>query len=141
MGLPEPLIVYCTICTIITNTAYGICAPLVPLEFKRHGIVSSWVGVTFALYALGNIVMSPFIGKQVDRIGHKNLIGGAIALMGISFFCFGFIKDMQNNTNIIVLAMGIRLLHGCACTTIYTTCMTVGLNEFPEKQDLVMGCI
>ena len=133
MKIPHPMIRWCMLCSVCANTAYSVCSPLLPIEFAHHGIVSSLVGMTFSFYSLGNIVMPPFIGKYIDRIGHQNLISGALGTMGVSFICFGFIEDMENKLNIVILSMVLRLIHGITCTTNATTCYSTLMNEFPAE--------
>ena len=88
MKTPEKMIRWIMLCNFISNTAYSVCAPFLPLEFERHGLPSFYVGMTFAVYSVGTMVWSPIISKQVERFGARNLLGFGIVLMGVSFVLF-----------------------------------------------------
>ena len=51
--------------TLISNTAYALVAPFLPLEFEHKGISSSMVGFIFAVYSLAVIFCSPMVSKLV----------------------------------------------------------------------------
>ena len=139
MKTPEKMIRWIMLTNFVSNTAYSVCAPFLPLEFERHGLNGFYVGITFALYSLGTMFMSILIGKQVDRIGAANLLGFGIVLMGVSFVLFGLIQDMENRVNILALAFTLRLLHGVGCSTSYTTLLSIATNDFPEDRARVVG--
>ena len=141
MKKPEPMIRWFMLSNLVANTAYSVCAPLLPLEFERHGIAASYVGATFALYSLGTMIVSPFVGQRVDQVGYHNFIGLALGSMGFAFFCFGFVNVMESKVNILILSFVMRLIHGIGCATQYTTSITVGLNEYKDAQESVIGSL
>ena len=139
MKAPETMVLWLMLDNFVANTAYSVCAPFLPLEFERHGLPSTYVGITFALYSVGAIFWSPIIAKHVDRVGARNLMGFGISLMGLTFITFGFIEMMESRVNILVLAFTLRLLHGIGCSTNYTTCLSIATNDFPEDKSRVVG--
>ena len=139
MKAPEKMVRWIMLCSFISNTAYSVCAPFLPLEFERHGLASSYVGITFALYSVGTIFMAPIIGKNVERVGARNLLGLGLCIMGLSFIVFGLIETMENKVNILALSFLLRLLHGIGCSTNYTTCLSIATNDFPDDRSRVVG--
>ena len=127
------------LCNFISNTAYSVCAPFLPLEFEKHGLAGYYVGITFCLYSVGTMFMSPIIGKYVDKVGERNLLGLGIGLMGVTFICFGLIEGMESKVNILVLSFSLRLLHGVGCATNYTTLLSIAANDFPDDRARVIG--
>ena len=91
----EPTIWWILICTFISNSAYALVAPFLPLEFAAKGISSSNIGQLFAIYSVAVVICSPLIGVTVNKIGTTNLISGGVAAMGLSFVFFGFIEAME----------------------------------------------
>ena len=110
----EKLVYWILFTNLVSNSAYALCAPFLPLEFERKMLAGAYVGMVFALYSVAVVIISPLVGKTVDRIGHKNLLSGGIGVMGIAFVCFGFIETMESRVNILVLGFILRFLQALA---------------------------
>lgn len=89
--MPERKIVWILICTLISNSAYALIAPFLPLEFKEKGVSLEMIGLMFAIYSVAVILCSPLVGKTVALVGNTNMISMGIATMGLAFVLFGFI--------------------------------------------------
>jgi MFS family permease len=63
MRLPDSAINWIMICTLISNSAYAIIAPFLPIEFADKGVEGSIVGIIFAIYSIAVIFASPQIAK------------------------------------------------------------------------------
>jgi len=87
-------IVWILLCTLISNSAYALIAPFLPLEFKEKGISGEMIGLMFAIYSVAVIICSPFVGKSVEVVGNTNMISLGIAIMGVAFILFGFIPQI-----------------------------------------------
>ena len=87
----ERKIVWILICTLISNSAYALIAPFLPLEFKDKGISGEMIGLIFAIYSVAVIIVSPLVGSVLVCVGNTNMISMGIAVMGAAFVCFGFI--------------------------------------------------
>ena len=128
------------LCSFVNNTGYAVCAPFLPLEFERHGLASSYVGITFAVYSLGNIFMAPLVGKYlVHKVEARNLYLLGLGLMGVCFVLLGLIELMHNRVNILILAISLRAMHGLAASITYTTSLSIATNDFPNDRARVVG--
>jgi MFS family permease len=103
-------ILWIMFCTLISNGAYAMIAPFLPVEFEEKGISGEWVGMIFAVYSVAVIIFSPMVGTIVPRIGARNLIALGVCTMGISFIFFGIVVELKNNDTVIVLSLSIRFL-------------------------------
>lgn len=110
----EKIIIWILFCNLVSNSAYALVAPFLPLEFERKGIAGTYVGMIFAFYSLAVIIISPMVGKTVDRVGAKNLLAAGLGVMGIAFVCFGFIETMERRVNILVVGFILRFAQGTA---------------------------
>ena len=106
----EPTIVWILICTFISNSAYALVAPFLPLEFADKGISSHYIGLIFAIYSVAVVICSPLVGVTVSKMGTTNLISGGVAIMGTSFVCFGFIEAMDKQIHILSLGFTLRFI-------------------------------
>ena len=103
----ERKIVWIMLCTLISNSAYALIAPFLPLEFKEKGISGEMIGLMFAIYSVAVIICSPLVGKSVSYCGNTNMISLGIAIMGLAFVLFGLIPNMDSIH--LVLGVGFTL--------------------------------
>ena len=129
------------ICTLISNSAYAIIAPFLPLEFEDKGIEGSIIGIIFAVYSVAVILFSPVVSKMNTSYGSANLIAIGILFMGICFALFAFVDDMTNKNHIITLAIFLRFFQGISSALIQTTCYCIATNDFPEKKHEIVGWV
>ena len=66
----DKLVLWILFANLVSNSAYALCAPFLPLEFERKGLAGTNVGLIFALYSVAVVIVSPLVGKTVDRVGH-----------------------------------------------------------------------
>ena len=110
--------------TFISNGAYSVCAPILPVKFEEKNISGAYVGLTFAMYSIGYIFWSPLVGKYlIPNVKAKNLLGWSLVIMGLSFICFGFIEYLDNVATIMAVSCFLRLIQGLAGSTQYTTAL------------------
>ena len=125
-------IVWILICTFISNSAYALVAPFLPLEFESKGISDHYIGLIFAIYSVAVVICSPMIGMTVRQMGTTNLIAGGVVIMGISFICFGFIGSLDKQSHILLLGFTLRFIQGASSAFVQTTCYSIATNDFPE---------
>lgn len=100
------------VATLVSNTAYALIAPFLPLEFEKKGISSSMIGFIFAIYSVAIIICSPFVSIAIPHFGAHRLISGGLFCMGVCFVLLGFIEDMTDRANIMIYALVLRLIQG-----------------------------
>ena len=103
-------IVWVMICTLISNSAYAMIAPFLPIEFVDKGISESSIGLIFAIYSVAVIIFSPIVGKTVSCLGSTNMIASGTCIMGITFILFGFIDDMSDVSMIYLYGLVLRFI-------------------------------
>ena len=131
----ERKIVWILICTLISNSAYALIAPFLPLEFKEKGISGQLIGLMFAIYSVAVILCSPMVGKVLRCVGNTNMISSGIAIMGLAFVCFGFIDAIEEQNMILLLGFTLRFIQGASSAFVQTTCYSIATNDFPEKKE------
>lgn len=108
--MTERKIVWILLCTLISNSAYALIAPFLPLEFKEKGISGEMIGLMFAIYSVAVIVCSPMVGKSVECVGNTNMISLGIATMGVAFVLFGFIPEIEEINQILAIGFALRFV-------------------------------
>ena len=131
----ERKIVWILICTLISNSAYALIAPFLPLEFKEKGISGEMIGLMFAIYSIAVIICSPLVGNIIARVGNSNMIALGVAVMGTAFFCFGLIESLEKEAMVLTLGFSLRFIQGASSAFVQTTCYSIATNDFPEKKE------
>ena len=97
--------------TFISNSAYSVCAPILPVKLEEKNISGAYVGLTFAMYSMGYIFWSPFVGKYLfPNVKAHNLLGWSLVIMGFTFICLGFIEHLESVAVIMTIACLLRLV-------------------------------
>ena len=118
----------------MSNGAYSIVGPFMPLEFMRKGLSEGVTGWVFAVYSVAVIIFSPFMGQVIGKLGRRKTIICGLVLMGIAFIAFGAISYIENKTLFVLAALIARLCQGFASTFIQTTCYSIATNFFSENK-------
>ncbi len=129
------------LCTLVSNSAYALIAPFLPIEFKNKGVSSLNVGVIFSVYSLSVIFCSPLVGIAIIKFGRPKIISFGIFLMGLCFLAFGIVDKIQNQHLIVLFSIILRVLQGASSAFIQTTCYAIAINDYPDKQEAMIGYI
>ena len=107
-------IIWILTCTLISNSAYSLIAPFLPLEFMQKGISSEMIGLIFAIYSVAVIVCSPMVGSAVKYVGKRNMIAAGIGIMGLAFVAFGLLENIEVQLTVITLGFILRFIQGAS---------------------------
>ena len=137
----DNFMVWMILTQLLYGNGYSLIAPFVPLELERKGIPGAYAGVIYAMFAVAQVIVSPIVGSMFDTIGYKNLLAGGVFLMGIAIVCFGFIKDIESNLTVIVLALICRFIQG-VCVGFETTArLIIVTTDYPDQKVELIGYI
>ena len=94
----------------MSNVAYGIIAPIVPIIFKQKGVPLSAVALIFAAYSVSMIIVSPMVPYFMRKWGDQMIIKTGLLLFGICLICFGTVKYMEDTRLIVIYSTLLRAL-------------------------------
>ncbi|MGQ3376425.1 MFS transporter [Priestia endophytica] len=89
----------------------GLIVPVMPSFMDIMHLSGKTMGYLVAVYAMAQLLMSPFAGRWVDRYGRKKIIIIGLFLFGVSELIFGL------GTNVVVLYIS-RILGGISAAFI-----------------------
>lgn len=72
----------------------GLVIPVLPTIMNELNISGTSIGYLTASFAIAQLIVSPFAGKAVDKIGRKIMIVIGLFLFGFSEFLFGIGKGI-----------------------------------------------
>ncbi|MEG6615995.1 multidrug efflux MFS transporter NorA [Peptococcaceae bacterium 1198_IL3148] len=73
----------------------ALVIPVLPTLMNELGINGKTVGYLTAAFAIAQLVVSPFAGKAVDRLGRKIMIVLGLFIFGLSELLFGLGKEIE----------------------------------------------
>ena len=95
----------------VNNTAFAVCAPILPIELTRKNVSEEWIGFTFTVFSIGTVFWSPVVGKyMVGRITAHNLLGHSLIVLGVSFMLFGLVEYLTDANLIILVTCVLRII-------------------------------
>ncbi|MGM7723794.1 MFS transporter [Metabacillus sp. Hm71] len=89
----------------------GLIIPVMPSFMDIMHLSGKTMGYLVAVFAVSQLLMSPFAGRWVDRYGRKNIIIAGLFLFGVSELIFGL------GTNVSLLYLS-RILGGISAAFI-----------------------
>ncbi|RDW18878.1 MFS transporter [Oceanobacillus chungangensis] len=89
----------------------GLIIPVMPSFMNIMHLTGSTMGYLVAIFAVAQLIMSPFAGRWVDRFGRKKIIIIGLFIFGISELIFG----AGTNVSLLYLA---RILGGISAAFI-----------------------
>ncbi|MCJ8010995.1 MFS transporter [Paenibacillus sp. KQZ6P-2] len=117
----------------------GLIIPVMPSFMDMMHLSGKTMGSLVAVFALSQLLMSPFAGRWVDRYGRKKIIIIGLLLFGLSELVFGI------GTNVWVLYLA-RILGGMSAAfvmpsaTAYVADIT-SLEERPKAMGYISAAI
>ena len=114
----ECKIIWVLLCTLISNSAYGLIAPFLPPVFKEKGLSGELIGLMIGAYSIAVMLCSPFIGRLMKWAGNTNMIATGLLVMGLAFLGFGVIDLVQSDLIIASAGFLLRFLQGASSACI-----------------------
>ncbi|KFL43175.1 multidrug MFS transporter [Lysinibacillus sp. BF-4] len=89
-----------TLTILLTNLfiaflGIGLVIPVLPTIMNEFNISGKVVGYMVATFAIVQLIVSPFSGRWVDKIGRKPMIVTGLFIFGVSEFLFGLGKSVE----------------------------------------------
>ena len=126
---------------VCTNSVYALASLFLPKVFEEKDIPGLWVGLIFAMYSIAGMLISPFIGTILHKMGSANLIATGLIFMGLSILPIGYLAKIESNTGAVAFALFLRAVQGIASAVINTTNFGMAANKYADKTLLVMGLL
>lgn len=120
---------------VVTNVAYTILIPFVPVLEERFGMDALMIGAAFAGFSLTKSLIQPVGGVLVDRLRARPvavaaLFLGSLAIMGIAFADTGW--------QVIVLRLLWGFAEGVTVPALFRLCLAIRADS-PQRQGRIMG--
>lgn len=119
--------------TLLAPLGVPLLSPALPVIRDAFGVTDAAASLLISTYFLTGIVLSPFIGMIVDRVGRKRVLVPCLFVFALSGGATVFAPDF---TTVLIL----RLVQGTAAAGIFITTVTLIGDTFEGVQrNAVMG--
>ncbi|WP_166874660.1 MFS transporter [Salinibacterium sp. ZJ450] len=79
---------------------FGVVIPVLPVYVREFGVGYLEVGAVVSAFALMRLVVTPFCGRLIDRIGERTILATGIGIVAVSTGLVGLAADY---TQVLVL--------------------------------------
>ncbi|MFD0695175.1 MFS transporter [Paenibacillus sp. GCM10027628] len=108
-------------------TGFYLLVPTMPLFIKQLGGSESQVGVVMGLFTISAVVIRPFVGGLLDRMGRRQFVLGGLILFGLTMYSYSWVSSM-------FLLLALRLVHGVSWAMATTSIGTAVTDTIPETR-------
>lgn len=124
---------------LVDMLLYSLVVPVLPVYAKDIGASTAEIGLLFAVYAVGLVLATPFLGMLSDRIGRRRpMLIGSAGLVGATVL-FAFADSYA-------LLVAARFVQGAAAAAVWTAGVAL-VAEVTDSRNvgkamgLVMACM
>ena len=102
------LILYSII--VCTNSVYSLASLFLPTVFKEKDIPGFWTCLVFSMYSIAVVIVSPFVGTMINKVGFANIIAIGLVLMGAAIIPIGHFNDIGDDWTTLGVGIFLRAL-------------------------------
>ncbi|ASS74061.1 MFS transporter [Tumebacillus algifaecis] len=115
------------IANLLLFTSFYFLTPTLPLFVSEMGASASQVGIVIGIFTLSAVVIRPFIGGLLDRVGRRSFV-----LIGL--LVFGLTMYLYNWTAAIGALIALRIFHGLSWAVSTTAIGTAVTDIIPPRR-------
>lgn len=96
--------------TVVSNCAYALIAPFLPIELVKQGIPTHLFGYIFSTYSLAVILCSPLVGYFLTKFRRRNFVQFGLFMMGIAMLGFALASYIPSKSGFLAVAFVSRFV-------------------------------
>lgn len=125
----------------LSVSCYSVIAPFMPLEIVKKGVDENVMGWIIGVFSLALIIVSPFMSYVIDRIGRRNPIIYGSLMLGICFWMFTLVHQIESKFWFTTLLFVFRIIQGVATVLIQVTCLSIVSTFYTSNRQLMLGLL
>ncbi|XP_063235319.1 MFS-type transporter SLC18B1-like [Bacillus rossius redtenbacheri] len=111
----------------------SIQAPFYPQEAEAKGATVTEHGLVFGSFELTAFLVSPALGKYVDKIGPKTVLNSGIVVAAASCILFGLLHLLQGRWLFIGLSFLLRIVESMGASAATVAAFSITAAAFPSR--------
>ncbi|GMT31923.1 hypothetical protein PFISCL1PPCAC_23220, partial [Pristionchus fissidentatus] len=124
---------------LCSTVAFSCIAPFYPAEATLKGMSESQTGIVFGIFELVMFIVAPIFGKNMIRIGSKNMFTFGLGLTGVTAIMFGFLNYLPSGPLFFWFSVLVRCLEAIGDAAFVTSSFAISARCFPGRISVVVG--
>nr|CAD7405068.1 unnamed protein product [Timema poppensis] len=124
-------------CVGSVHFACAICvsiqAPFYPKEAESKGVSATEHGLVFGIFELVSFLVSPLLGKYMDKMGPKTVLNIGMFIAGVCCMLFGLLDLLDGHIIFISLSFLIRIIESMGASAATVAAFAITAEMFPDK--------
>nr|CAD7574812.1 unnamed protein product [Timema californicum] len=124
-------------CVGSVHFACAICvsiqAPFYPKEAESKGVSATEHGLVFGIFELVSFLVSPLLGKYMDKMGPKTVLNIGMFIAGVCCMLFGLLDLLTGHLIFISLSFLIRIIESMGASAATVAAFAITAEMFPDK--------
>jgi len=108
-------------------TGFYLLLTSLPLYIVELGGTEGHVGLLAALFTISAMVLRPFVGSLLDRLGRRQFVLGGLFLFALAMFAYSRVVDLMP-------LMLVRVIHGLSWAVATTALATAAADVIPRRR-------
>jgi DHA1 family multidrug resistance protein-like MFS transporter len=125
--LSDPAVRIVILIIFVVMLGFGIVAPVLPLYARSFGVGYGAAGLMISSFAFARLVVDPFSGPVVDRVGERRSAAAGVAIVGVSSVLTGLAPTFT-------LAVIFRGAGGAGSAVLFTSLYSYLLKIVPKDR-------
>ncbi|CAM1322335.1 Uncharacterised protein g8056 [Pycnogonum litorale] len=125
---------------VIISAAFSVIATFFPETAMKKGATQTEVGFIFSVFSICTIVLSPFVGKILPKIGEPLFFLLSTSVVSIVHLLIAFLVDLPDGAAFISSALILRAIAGIGNVAYKAATYNILSSKFPGRVATLMGC-
>ena len=123
---------------LLVCSTFTLIAPFYPTVAQNKGLPLWLIGVVFSINPTANLIATIYIGKNLQKVGRKNVMIASFAATALSMLILSPIEYCEKVT-VIILSFVSRIVAGIGVGFMFTSITTVFVSDYPDKMHIMIG--
>ncbi|GMR30156.1 hypothetical protein PMAYCL1PPCAC_00351, partial [Pristionchus mayeri] len=138
-GKEWTVVMMLALANLCSTVAFSCIAPFYPAEAKLKGMSESQTGIVFGIFELVMFIVAPLFGKNMIRIGSKNMFTFGLGLTGVTAILFGFLNYLPEGPLFFWFSLLVRCLEAIGDAAFVTSSFAISARCFPGRISVIVG--
>ena len=118
---------------ILNGSLVAVMIPFFPVEAAARGVPQTTISALFSCFAVGQMLLSPVVGRLAPVVGVTRLYNIGISVAGLSTLVFGSLYHIGDTDLFVAACFLTRLVESAGMAAVTTCGYTIAGSQFPGR--------
>ncbi|XP_043211042.1 MFS-type transporter SLC18B1-like [Amphibalanus amphitrite] len=128
---------------MLNGSLVAIMIPFFPVEATSRGVPQTTISALFSCFAIGQMVLSPVVGRLAPVLGVTRLYNIGLSVAGVTTVVFGSLNYIENTDLFVAACFLTRLVESAGMAAVTTCGYTIAGSQFLGRVNTAvawLGC-